>query len=314
MNYSLVRNIVFSFFVLSAVLFSDNSLLLAAEPAPGLQILKLDRPISFNVPENFRRAQDPFKLGTADGYMPTRRGLDALRISGSRFFSQPELTKILYSLPEKDVVILDLRGEAHGYLNGNGMSWYSAYKRINFGKTAAVVEAEENKLLAGVAKQEVEVATLGKDKSVVAVDMMQVQQTLSERELAARNNVKYYRIPVSDYTPPTAENVEQFLAFYKNLPADAWVHLHCEAGEGRTTTFMAMIDMIHNANRVSYDDIMIRQWLLGGQDIRSATDNDPWKKEAYKKRAAFTKLFYAYVQQNPKLDLSWNDWLLKQRQ
>ena len=296
-----------------AIFFASSASALAAEPAPGVQILKLDQPIAFAVPENFRRAYDPFKLKTADGYIPTRNGLDSLRISGSRFFSQPELGKILNNLPAKNVVILDLRGEAHGYLNGNAMSWYSAYKRINFGKNAAQVEALEKNLLADLNGKTVEVAKLGKDKSIVSTSLMQVRETLSEKELAALSGVKYCRIPVSDYTPPTAENVEQFLAFYKALPADAWIHLHCEAGEGRTTTFMSMIDMLKNADKVSYDDIMIRQWLLGGQDIRNATDKDPWKNEAYKGRAAFTRQFYAYVKENPSFERSWSDWLKSQK-
>lgn len=313
MKKSIFQKNIFSFLVFSLIFLGPVPNASAAEPAPGIQILKLDQAISFKTPENFRRAQDSFKLKTADGYIPTRSGLDGLRISGSRFFSQPELGKVLLSLPAKDVVILDLRGEAHGYLNGNAMSWYSAYKRINFGKTAEEVENIEKKLLANVTGKEIEISKLGKDKSVVSTSMMQVQQTLSERELTAQNGVKYYRIPVSDYTPPTAENVEQFLSFYKSLPANAWIHLHCEAGEGRTTTFMAMIDMIHNAQKISYDDIMIRQWLLGGQDLRNATSDDPWKKAAYKDRADFTKQFYEYARQNPTLGLSWSDWLLKQK-
>ncbi len=304
-----------TFFLLLVTLLSwaPGPNVLAAEPAPGVQILKLDQPVSLKMPENFRRAQDPFKLKAPQGYVPTRSGLDQLRISGSRFFSQPELGEILKALPAKDVVLLDLRGEAHGYLNGNGVSWYSAYKRINFAKNTQQVETAEKELLAGVKNKDIELAKLAKDKSIASTSLMHVQQVASEREIAALTGVRYYRLPVIDYTPPTAENVDQFLDFYKSLPANAWIHLHCEAGEGRTTIFMAMIDMIHNAKNISYDDIMIRQWLLGGQDIRNASDKNPWKNEAYKNRAAFTKQFYEYAKQNPTLAISWKDWLSKQK-
>lgn len=281
---------------------------LAAEPAPGVQILKMDQAAALQVPENFRKAKDAFKWPAPDGKLPSREGLDALRLSGSRFFSQPEFSRMLRQLPAQDVVIVDLRGESHGFLNGNGMSWYSAYKRANFGKSSAQVEAIERQQLLTTANHTVAVAKLGKDKAVVSTAPLAVRQVMTERELAALYGVKYQRIAVSDYTPPTHANVDEFLALYKTLPSNAWIHMHCEAGEGRTTTFMAMVDMLHNAGRVSYDDIMARQWLLGGQDIRTATSDDPWKQEAYQARAAFTRHFYEYVKANPTLTVSWSAW------
>lgn len=40
------------------------------------------------------------------------------------------------------------------------------------------------------------------------------------------------------------ENIDEFIKLYKSLPKDAWLHFHCEAGKGRTTTFLAMYDMM----------------------------------------------------------------------
>lgn len=41
---------------------------------------------------------------------------------------------------------------------------------------------------------------------------------------------------------------------------------HCEAGEGRTTAYMAMYDMMKNPD-VSLKDILYRQHLLGGNYV-----------------------------------------------
>jgi hypothetical protein len=52
------------------------------------------------------------------------------------------------------------------------------------------------------------------------------------------------------------------------LPENAWAHFHCEAGLGRTTTFMVLYDMLRNANRVSLEDIVQRQKILShGYDV-----------------------------------------------
>ncbi|WP_371363433.1 Effector protein hopD2 [Sporomusa rhizae] len=299
---------------LTVIFFSQLILPVSAtEPEPGVLILKVDRNDAIQMPKDFRKASDSFKRSVRDGKLPSRTGMDKLQLSGSSYFSQLEFAKMVTKLPVDRLVILDLRGESHGYLDGMGVSWYSAYKRANFGKNAAEVEAIERDLLKSTLNAPVNVARQAADKSVISTTERKVTNAITEGDLAAAFDVKYYRIPVADYTPPSNENVEQFLQFYKALPKDAWLHLHCEAGEGRTTTFMAMVDMLHNAKKVSYDDIMTRQWLLGGQDIRTATSKDPWKAKAYVERAKFTRDFYDYVVQNPGLEVSWTQWIRQHR-
>ncbi len=308
------KRTIFYAIVLTVIFFSQLILpVSAAEPEPGVLILKVDRNDAIQMPKDFRKASDSFKRTVEDGKLPSRKGMDKLQLSGSSYFSQLEFAKMLTKLPVDRLVILDMRGESHGYLDGMGVSWYSAYKRANFGKNAAEVEAIERDLLKNTLNASVNIAKQAADKSVISTTERKVTDAITEGDLAAAFGVKYYRIPVSDYTPPTNENVEQFLQIYKALPQNAWVHVHCEAGEGRTTTFMSMIDMLHNAKKVSYDDIMTRQWLIGGQDLRKATSGDPWKAKAYVERAKFTRDFYDYVVQNPGLEVSWTQWIRQHR-
>ncbi len=284
---------------------------LADEPQNGEVILKLDRPDVLQLPKDFRTSNDAFAKpgkGKMPVLMPSRVGMDKLNISGSSTFSQLELAKMLTQLPADRLIIVDLRLESHGYLDGMAVSWYGAFNRANVGKSPAEVETMERELLYQTLLGPVKVARLNPDKSIGSTIELNVTHALTEAEVTNLFGVKYFRVQSPDYVKPTDENVDQFLAFYKKLPKDAWLHFHCHAGEGRTTVFMAMTDMLRNAQQVSYEDIMTRQWLIGGQDIRTATSADPWKKEVYAERAQFTRDFYDYVTQRANETITWTEW------
>lgn len=285
---------------------------LAAEPAEGVEILKYDRPANMSyLPDNFRTAQSIYK--SADKNVPSREGLDTLRLSGSSFFAKKEFKEMIKYLPKEDVVVLDLRNESHGYINDNAVSWYSKYKAINRGLNAAQIDNREHELLNNALNNgNVDIAIQNKDKSIKVLVNEKVDSVMTEKEFVESEGVKYHRIPVVDYNAPTPQNIDDFLTFYKSLPKNAWIHAHCEAGVGRTTIFLSMIDMINNADKLSYDEIMSRQVLLGGEDVRKSTSSDPYKKENYPKRAAFTKHFYDYVKANPDLKMSYSSWIKQQ--
>ena len=160
----------------------------------------------------------------------------------------------------------------------------------------------------------INIATQAKDKSIASLTEVKVDSVMTEREFVESLGVKYYRIPIMDYSAPTRANIDQFVKFYKSLPKDAWIHAHCEAGVGRTTITLQMIDMIRNATKLSYDEIMTREVLLGGQDVRfsAQTTKDPYKKANYPKRAEFTKRFYDYAKAHPNLDITYSQWCEQQ--
>lgn len=285
----------------------------AAEPEPGVQVLKMDRPgQTAQLPANFRTAQSPYKK-TVNNRYPSREGLDILRQSGSSFFSKTEFKELLKKIPAKDLVIIDLRNESHGYVNEIGVSWYSRYKTFNFGQSAAEIDRREKSMLETLHQNGcADISLLGKDKSIVGQKRELVGNVQTEAEFVQSLGVKYYRVPVMDYSAPTPQNVDDFLQVYRHLPVNAWVHVHCEAGVGRTTIFLSLLDMIKNADRVSYDDIMTREVLLGGQDVRKSaeTTKDAYKKVHYQERAEFTHHFYDYVKENPELNVSYTQWTL----
>ena len=71
-----------------------------------------------------------------------------------------------------------------------------------------------------------------------------------------------------------------------------------------------MYDMMRNARNVSLDDIVHRQWLLGGIDLLEVNTKVPWKKEYAEKRADFIRKFYRYSKENKDgFKTTWTAWL-----
>jgi hypothetical protein len=120
------------------------------------------------------------------------------------------------------------------------------------------------------------------------------------------------RLPVPDHMRPSDKQVDRFVKLVRAVGKDkgTWLHVHCEAGDGRTTTFLAMYDMMHNARAVSFEDIVHRQWLLGGIDLLATNARAPWKREYARKRAEFIKKFYRYCRENKDgFKTMWSAWL-----
>ena len=263
------------------------------------------------LPKRFRTAQYPL---TKAAWTPSTEGLATLRVSGSANPGRNEFKPLLQTLKtaagQGPVYIVDLRQESHGYLDNETVSWYGKDNRSNVGlSTAAILQDEAQRLAA--AKGKTVTATAfgwGKPKGNKTFTV-----TSTETEAAAVQAAggRYVRFTLTDMLAPQPDQVDAFLKFYKHLPKDAWLHFHCQAGMGRTTTFMTMADMLRNADRVPVEDIAARQYLLKGVNLLEGgkLDSDDWHELAAVDRARFIKYFYDYVQAYPKLNKSWSSWL-----
>jgi hypothetical protein len=71
-----------------------------------------------------------------------------------------------------------------------------------------------------------------------------------------------------------------------------------------------MYDMMRNARKVSLDDILKRQWLLGGVDLRVEPPRDDWRHAGAVARKQFLEKFYQYCKANSDgFKQSWSEWL-----
>ena len=73
---------------------------------------------------------------TKDGMTRNFRDLSVIGIIAiaSAQFSEDELQKLRQKYPNEKIVIVDLRQESHGFINGKPVSWRSYFEKINQNK------------------------------------------------------------------------------------------------------------------------------------------------------------------------------------
>lgn len=263
-------------------------------------------------PRHFRTTAFPLDHGR--GNAPAATGLARIRMSGSAQFNEAQFAAMLCQLP-LPLLVVDLRQESHGFLNGLAVSWYAPRDWANRGLTAPLVQNDEQARLAGLlARGKVEVVeSFAKSPDGAMLDprttLLACDLAATEAELALRQGVGYLRLAVTDHLAPNDADVDRFLGAYRTLGPEVWLHFHCHGGDGRTTTFMAMTDMLRNADRVSLADIIARQRQLGGLELIGAAPEGPdWKRAGYLARAAFLTRFYDFAKTGAPSGRSWSDW------
>lgn len=272
-----------------------------------------DLPPAGALPENFR-TMDMIVSALKDTQSTvSTQGLDTLRASGS---AEP-WEKAFPELKErfgKDLVLVDLRQESHGFLNGAAVTWFlPPGDWINLGKTRDETLHDEKKRIAKLAGEQTvlvredpwiptQIRDAGKQEKVLSV--------ASEEELAQKNGIRYVRFTVPDHMRPSDEDVDRFIAFVRGLGDSDWLHFHCHAGMGRTTTFLAMYDMLKNAGQVSLEDIVARQAAAGPRyNVFQNESGPPWEK-VFREREAFVRQFYEYAKAfRAGSKASWSEWL-----
>lgn len=251
-------------------------------------------------------ATEPFSL----------EGLSTLNTSGSHQYDETQLQNIITRVDPNDFVIhfVDLRQESHVFINGIPVSWYADDDWANVGRSLAWIEEDETlHLVRMVAARSITVGTVvkGKDGKVSMKDPVNVdvKDATTEMGLAHQLGIDYIRIPVSDHCRPTDDMVDRFVTFVHGLPANAWLHFHCHGGDGRTTTFMALYDMIRNAQNVSLDDTVARQSLIGQYHLFNGKSEEETLRAAFMLRKAFITAFYSYVKEGGYATMSWTEWV-----
>jgi hypothetical protein len=316
MKKKLVNKKLFFALLLTLLLFCQVSLAATANEASKEPALKVDRQDISQLPRNFRITNDPFKGTLKDGTIPSRVGIDKVRASASSIFSEKEFEQVLAKLPvpSKKVIVLDLRQESHGYLNGTAVSWFLPNNWGNDGKNLEeVTKIERAQLDKTLESSPTTVYNFDDNKNVLTTSyQMDVTSARTEEQMVKAHGTGYYRLALSDHFRPEDKDVDTFIEWYKKLPKDAWLHIHCFAGMGRTTVFMNMVDILQNAKQVSFNDIVGRQGLIGIVDLRDIDGKLNWKRKAYIERLQFTKHFYEYVKQSPKdFPVKYSEWAKK---
>lgn len=231
------------------------------------------------------------------------------RSSGSGQFSEKELQRMVKAIPSSNIIIVDLRQEPHGFLNGNAVSWYHEHNWGDIEKNVAEILHKERTLVDRLGHKFFTMVHYDRSYPVPYF----VKTTRTEQDVVELQRLQYHRFPITDHRRPKDRHIDEFVNWIKQSPPDLWIHFHCSAGRGRTTTFLTMHDMMLNAGTDSVETIVQRQHEFGGANLFhvSKEDKDAWKKSHIETRAGFIRTFYEYCQEVPNFDLSWSEWIEK---
>lgn len=216
--------------------------------------LVLDNVHYDKLPNHFRTTSNIDKLKNSNLNLA---GFNSLNISGSEQFSQDNLPILIKDIGTNlPITIIDLREESHGFINGLPVSWENKRDNANAGLSVPQITMRENSLLKSITLNQP--LTFSNKPNITITP----KTTSTELELVKTNNLSYLRLPVTDYELPTNQTVDYFTQFVKKQPKNTWLHFHCKAGVGRTTTFMIMYDIMNNCNVATLDEIIARQTSL----------------------------------------------------
>lgn len=214
----------------------------------------------------FRTAKTPFLKDRR--HPPSRAGLDSLKVSASAQPSESEMQEIIDQIDSNyKITFIDLRAENHAYINGEPVLFHGLAQDnfLDYMKNLDRVDVSDK---------------YNKHK-------VKIESVYLEEDLARKKGSGYARFPCYHAKEPAPELVDAFIDYLGNLDPNTWVHLHCRQGWSRTTTFFILIDMLHNADLISKEDIFLRQNLIGGAHIS--------KNNEFAEQYRFLLKFYTFA-------------------
>jgi len=304
-------------FLFSPAVFLGVTLVQKSPPVrpaePPVLIWDIDLKLAKDLPRNFRTTDDPVKAG--DGKTPSTVGLIDLHASGSGEFTADNL-KLLLTRMHGPVTVFDLRQETHIFVNRLPVSWYAPRDWANVGRSQTEIEEAEAAWVKSLGPGSEMAIRPGHpvkhgNADSVAPQQVIVNEASIERDLASSASAHYVRVAVTDHSRPLDKTIDLFILAVRTLPENGWTHFHCEAGLGRTTTFLVLYDMLRNATHVSLEDIVCRQAILShGYDVLQPPEAENWKAPYMAERAEFIRAFYDYARANPNGQPQiWSEWL-----
>jgi hypothetical protein len=170
------------------------------------------------------------------------------------------LAPVVLAYQPKRIWLVDLREETHGYFNGEPVSWYADNDFSNVGQDKRWIIKHEEMMVNLHANSQTELFVIEDDASddlkqervlPTSYTPLWVGSARTEDEVAGLldlifkpTNVQYCRIPVTDHCAPSKFALTDLDVLSSQVGKDDWVHFHCHGGDGRTTSFLAMYDML----------------------------------------------------------------------
>jgi len=244
-----------------------------------------------------------------------KTGMQALLLSGSEgISSKKQVERIVQTAGTEVLCFVDLREESHAIANGYPVTLRGPRDWANVGLSRDEVLQCEERLIATLRQQDEVTLYKSLDLRKGAAQPRSVTlrhpDVMSERAVVEDAGARYFRLMVTDHSRPRREEVDRFVKLVRDMPEGAGIHVHCLGGRGRTTTFMTLYDMLHNAHQVSAQDIIERQARFS-YDYQMSTINPdkPYKMALQEDRLGFLHTFHDYARNNPGgKGLLWSEW------
>ena len=268
-------------------------------------------PAAFNF---YRTTNDLSRLG--DKYNKT--GLEKLFLSGSESISSEEQVRSVYhQAGVKRLYFANLRLESNVIVDKYPVVLRGPMDWSKVGMSRQEALDSEKQWVAELKEQPfVEIQSwkdikAGKEEPrSICIDHPVIRTEDEIVQAIPDLDIEFRRFTVIDHLRPQRHDVDRFTQLVAEMPEGSGLHLHCAGGRGRTTTFMTMFDMLHNASEVSAKDIIERQEVLGySYKLASLDPNKLHKQNYHADRLNFLYLFYEYAKRNPLgKPMSWAEW------
>lgn len=204
-------------------------------------------------------------------------------------------------------MIIDLRQESHGFINGRPVIWRSYYEKINQDKTIQEILMDE-KLRLGLVARDKEIIVnevIERDHESgwykkISPQIVIVNKAINEEELAKKYDFGYKRFSIRYFDKPDSKEFSRMVKFIKNLPKDKKVYVHCAGGNERAGLFLVTYDIIKNGDNTSLQKIIKRQSELGAVKFDEMSMHSTWSEEMARERFLILQDFYNKEKQLPK--------------
>lgn len=215
---------------------------------------------------------------------PSTRGLKDLHASASEQPTETELRGLNSLIDAPRILLIDLRAEPHAFVHGwmhlrtddyddeigvlgEPISWQALDETTAHDTYPALFGGQTITVFKHRAPADHAASTPTENDLSPQADSISIDAINTEAELADNNHFDYIRLPIADKTVPDEQQVARFFDIIKQLPANTHIHFHEADGRERTTLFMILYDIFVNGDIVSIDDIIKRQFALGGVDF-----------------------------------------------
>lgn len=228
-----------------------------------------------------------------------QKGLDKFNAAGSGRMNFIHFKKLVAGWPGK-VHVINGRQETFYYYNDRDISRYCL--KVKQGKLVTSWHRAEFENLGCTARRLFE----GVPSQLSLTDIQTEDDILHQMGIQALQPLPLTWLEDWAY-------VEDLVKLFKSIPKEDLIYFHCDHGRGRTTTLMILLDIFHNAHDVSFDDIIIRQGIIGGVYLYDTTawKGGTWTVDDLERRLALAQAFFEYMAAKDGYDAqtSWAQWL-----